>query len=84
MTCSRQCFGTRELVFGEHLFQPSDHSARFSLEKHSQPFSHEFPGLESPLVIEAKSGFAQMFQDVKDVQHEEGCGDHPIVQDFSL
>ena len=32
------------------------------------------------IVIKAKSGFSQVFQDVKDVQHEKGCGEICVYQ----
>jgi hypothetical protein len=59
--------GSGKFVLGEHLLESSDHPARFSQEKHPQSFGHKFPGLRAPLVIEAKSGCAQVFQDVEDV-----------------
>ena len=64
--------GVCEVVLAQHLLESADNSACFSHKEHSQSLGHEFPGLWAPLVIEAESGFAQVFQDVKDVQHEEG------------
>ena len=72
--------GSGKVLFGEHLFQTSYHSARFSVEKHPQSFGHEFPGLGTTLVIKAKRGFAQVLQDVKDVQYEKDRGEICVDQ----
>lgn len=71
--------GIGKFVLGEHLLESSDHPARLSPEEHSETFGHEFPGLRATLVIEAKSGFPQVFRDVKDIQSIRAQAQNPRV-----
>src|SRR3989339_1779113 len=52
-----------KFVLGEHLLEPSDHPARFSLEEHSQPFGDKFSGLRAVLVMKEQGRFSQVLQD---------------------
>jgi hypothetical protein len=49
-------------------------------EKHSQAVGYELSGLGAIFVVKKQGCLSQVFQHVKDVQHEEGCGEIGINQ----
>jgi hypothetical protein len=66
--------GAGKILLSQHLLEPTNNPTGPAVEQHSQSFGHELSGLWTALIMEAKGGFSQVLQNVKDVQDEEGLG----------